>query len=311
MSAEVESLFYTDREVPWHGLGVPVHEAPTSADAIHYAGLDWSVTQEPIQVIGGKKCEDYVANVRSSDGKTLGIVTDRYKIVQNAEAFDFTDSLLGEGVTYETAGSLFGGKAVWLLAKMPAIDLVGDEVIPYLCFYNRHDGKGSINVFLTDIRVVCNNTLNLAMKKAKRTWTARHAGRIDQKLEEARNTLEIANDYNGQLIIEADRLANLKLSEDEFTSIVYDMYPIDRDKDSDCVILRKESTRKDILNRYKASDIVQFRGTAWGAVNAFADYSAHVIPSRQTDTYQSNKLFFESALLGKNALNNFYQKIAA
>lgn len=87
-----------------------VEEAPTSADALRLAGLDWTVDKKNIQVCGGAKIENYKANVRSSDGAVLGVVTDRYKIVQNAEAFAFTDSLIDGEVHYETAGSLQGGK---------------------------------------------------------------------------------------------------------------------------------------------------------------------------------------------------------
>lgn len=111
MSANVESMFYAGREKPWHGLGTQVEEAPTSADALRLAGLDWTVQRKPIQVCGGRKVDNFFANVRSSDGAVLGVVSDRYQVVQNAEAFAFTDALIGgEGqVHYETAGSLMGG----------------------------------------------------------------------------------------------------------------------------------------------------------------------------------------------------------
>lgn len=120
MSANVESMFYAGREKPWHGLGTQVEEAPTSADALRLAGLDWTVQRKPIQVCGGRKVDNFFANVRSSDGAVLGVVSDRYQVVQNAEAFAFTDALIGgEGqVHYETAGSLMGGRKIWLLAKL-------------------------------------------------------------------------------------------------------------------------------------------------------------------------------------------------
>ncbi len=108
MSSNVESMFYT-REKPWHGLGVRVEEAPTSADALRLAGLDWEVAQEPIFTEGGDAIAGYKVNVRDSDRKVLGVVSDRYKIIQNREAFSFTDALLGNGVRYETAGSLQEG----------------------------------------------------------------------------------------------------------------------------------------------------------------------------------------------------------
>ena len=126
MSASVETMMYV-REKPWHGLGTQVEEAPTSADALRLAGLDWTVEQRNIQVCGGTKISNYKANVRSSDGKVLGVVSDRYKIVQNAEAFEFTDSLIGGEVHYETAGSLNGGKKIWLLAKLPDTEIAGDK----------------------------------------------------------------------------------------------------------------------------------------------------------------------------------------
>ena len=111
MSANVESMFYV-RETPWHGLGTKVNEAPTSKDALIYAGLDWKIVQNNVYTQDGSLISGYKANIRSTDRSVLGIVSDRYKIVQNQDAFQFTDDLLGEGVTYETAGSLQGGRKV-------------------------------------------------------------------------------------------------------------------------------------------------------------------------------------------------------
>lgn len=104
MSANVETMFYV-REKPWHGLGTQVKEAPTSSEALIYAGLNWQVTQEDVYTENGRKIFGYKVNTRSTDETALGIVSDRYKVVQNEDAFRFTDDLLGEGVVYETAGS--------------------------------------------------------------------------------------------------------------------------------------------------------------------------------------------------------------
>ena len=112
MAANVETMFSV-REKPWHGLGRIVAEAPTSKDALKLAGLDWKVVQEPIYTGLHRVIEGYKANVRDSDRKVLGVVSDRYKVVQNADAFSFTDELLGKGVRYETAGSLQERKKVW------------------------------------------------------------------------------------------------------------------------------------------------------------------------------------------------------
>ena len=142
------------------------------------------------------------------------MVTDRYRVVQNEDAFAFTDALLGEGVTYETAGSLQNGRRTWILAKLPQNYIIsGDEITPYLVFMNSHDGTGAIKAAMTPIRVVCQNTLNLALKTAKRTWSADHVGDIQGKMEDARYTLLYADQYMKELGKAIDALRRIKLSD--------------------------------------------------------------------------------------------------
>ena len=134
MAANVETMFYT-REKPWHGLGTRVEDAPSSREALRLAGLDWQVLQEPIYTELQEPVEGHKANVRSTDRKILGVVSDRYRVVQNSEAFAFTDELLGSGVRYETAGSLMEGRRVWLLARLPREYIIaGERISPYLVF---------------------------------------------------------------------------------------------------------------------------------------------------------------------------------
>ena len=131
MAAEVESMFYV-REKPWHGLGTMVADAPQSEDALRLAGLDWNVIQQDVFTEDNFIIPGYKVNVRDKDLATLGIVSDRYKVVQNAEAFAFTDELLKQGVNYETAGRLQNGRRVWILARMQEkYSILGDEVEPY------------------------------------------------------------------------------------------------------------------------------------------------------------------------------------
>ena len=139
MAANVETMFYT-RTKPWHGLGTMVEEAPTSGAALELAGLDWRVVQKNLVTEEGITVPGFRANLRETDNQVLGVVSDRYKVVQNEEAFAFTDELLGEGVTYETAGSLQNGRRTWILAKLPTRYIIsGDEITPYLVFMNSHD----------------------------------------------------------------------------------------------------------------------------------------------------------------------------
>lgn len=191
MPANVETMFSV-RETPWHGLGRIIMDAPASREALELASLDWQVESRNIYSGTGAMIPGYRANVRSTDDAVLGVVSDRYRIVQNEEAFQFTDDLLGEGVTYETAGSLQGGKKVWMLARLPRKYLIaGDQVEPYLVIFNSHDGSSGVKVAMTPIRVVCQNTLNLALNTAKRSWTARHTENVLLRVQDARETLQL------------------------------------------------------------------------------------------------------------------------
>lgn len=286
MAALVESMVYT-REKPWHGLGTKVEEAPTSADALRLAGLDWTVEQKNIQLCGGSKVPGYKANVRSTDGKVLGVVSDRYRIVQNTDTFEFTDSIIGGDVRYETAGSLNGGKKIWLLAKLPETEIAGDKTEPYLCFSNTHDGSGAVRVCMTPIRVVCNNTLNLALDSAKRAWSVRHTGSLQSKMHEARACLRMANTYMGALAEKADRMANTTITRDQLNIILDELFPVDehtteREKQN----IKK--LRDEYMVCYFAPDLVKFRDTAWGAYNAMSDMITHNAPLRKTENYREN-----------------------
>ena len=286
MSHEIETMMYT-RNKPWHGLGTMVPEAPTSADALRFAGLDWSVRQEPVYNARGGVIPGYRSNVRDTDGSVLGIVGDRYKVVQNVDAFNFTDDLIGGEVRYETAGALRDGKQIWLLARMPARRVASDDVEPYLCFTNSHDGGGGLKVCMTPIRVVCNNTLNLALGSAKRIWSMRHTENIRERMQEARDCLALADEYMSGLARYADRAANKTLYERDVKAILEELFPIaenatEREKAT------AEKCRTEFMVCYFAPDIKQFRGTAWGVINAASDLATHSMPHRNTKNYAEN-----------------------
>lgn len=228
MSANVETMVYT-REKPWHGIGTMVQEAPNSLEALNLAGLNWKVEGKPVYTADGFEIPNYKANVRSSDNSVLGIVTDRYKVCQNDEAFSFTDKLVGGDVRYETAGSLHGGKKIWLLAKMKEADVAGDKTEPYVCFTNSHDGTGAIRVCMTPVRVVCNNTLNFALSTAKRSWSTKHMGNIQEKIAEAKHTLELAENYMYNLDEYAQKMANTSIKTDEIKKILDELFPESED----------------------------------------------------------------------------------
>ena len=309
MAANVETMFSV-REKPWHGLGTIVKEAPTSADAIRLAGLDWSVVQEPIYTNFNRVVEGYRANVRSSDRKVLGVVSDRYKVVQNVDAFSFTDELLGKGVRYETAGSLQEGKKVWLLARLPREYIIaGERISPYLVFSNTHDGSGSVRVAITPVRVVCNNTLNLALGTAKRSFSMIHTGNIQDKIQEAKDTLFMAEEYMDCLGVEFEQLRRQKITDAQVKEYIELLLPMEKDPTpiQSKNIIR---LREDMMKRYyDAPDLQKVGNNAYRFINAVSDFATHSNPLRRTANYNEN--LFARTVDGNPIIDRAYQMVKA
>ena len=310
MAANVETMFST-REVPWHGLGRIVSEAPASKEALELAGLDWEVVQKDIITVDGYNIiPGFKANVRSSDDKVLGIVTDRYKVVQNKEAFEFTDLLLGEGVKYETAGSLQGGRRVWMLARLPHQYIInGEEITPYMVFTNSHDGSGAIRVAITPVRVVCSNTLNLALSKAKRCWSCNHVGDINGKLEDARNTLLYAGKYMAELGKEIEQLNQIKLNDEKVIEFINELIP----ESENATLQQKRNIaklRKDMKARYfDAPDLQNVGKNGYRFINAVSDFATHARPLRERANYKDN--LFAKTIDGHPMIDKAYQMVLA
>ena len=309
MSANVESMFYV-RETPWHGLGTKVMEAADSEGALIAAGLNWNVIQEPIFTGENEPIRGYKANIRDSDRRVLGVVTDRYKVIQNHEAFAFTDELVGQGVRYETAGSQQDGKKVWLLAHMPHEYIIsGERISPYLLFSNTHDGSGAIKVALTPIRVVCNNTLNLALSTAKRSWSMVHTGDIRSKMQEARDTLFMAEKYMDELGKEFEALRLKKLSDQKVMEYIEVLLPVE-DGSTPQQIKNIERLREDMKIRYfDAPDLQDTGKNAYRFINAVSDFATHAKPLRRTANYKEN--LFARTAEGNPLIDRAYQMICA
>ena len=308
MAANVETMFSV-REKPWHGLGTIVAEAPSSSEALRLAGLDWEVEQQAIFTKSGV-VEGFKANVRSTDKKVLGVVSDRYKIIQNKDAFAFTDKLLGAGVRYETAGSLQGGKKIWLLATLPKEYIIaGERISPYLVFSNTHDGSGAVRVAITPIRVVCNNTLNLALNTATRSFSMVHTGDIRGKVSEAKQTLFMADQYMENLGREFERLRKVKVTDQQVKEYIELLLPIENGA-SLTTVKNTRKLREDMRARYyDAPDLKDVGNNAYRFINAVSDFATHSNPLRRTANYQEN--LFMRTYEGNPMIDRAYQLVAA
>lgn len=285
-------------------------KAPTSSDALICAGLNWEVFQRDVYTDEGCRVPGYKANVRSSDDTTLGIVSDRYKVVQNRDAFRFTDNLLGEGVTYETAGALQGGRKVWILARIPQRYIIaGDEIAPYLVIMNAHDGSSGIKVAMTPIRVVCQNTLNLALNRAKRIWTTKHTEHVMSRVHEAQETLMLAETYMGELGRSVEELSRIRLTDRKVMEFTEAFFPASNDMPD---VQRKNNLwlRADLRRRYwDAPDLSRVGKNGYGFVNAVSDFATHAEPIRKTKTHSEN--CFLRTVEGNPLIDRAYKMVLA
>lgn len=280
---------------PWHGIGTVITGTPTSDEAIRLAKLDWDVIQYPVYAEGGIKCEDYLANVRSDTNEALGIVKGRYKVLQNNEAFSFVDDIVGESggdVRYETAGSLYNGRRVFMVTRLHDMSILGDTVENYLFFTTTHDGSGSLMAGISNVRVVCNNTLQLAMKNATRSWKCRHTESIQSKRDDAKRSLGLAVKYLDESKDLAEQMARKLINEEQFFRNLFDKSNY-KEKNSEELVLRIH----DVYHR--KDDLANFRGTAWGMYNAVADFISNGEPLRKSKNYEQKKLegFFDGYTL--------------
>lgn len=304
---EVETMFSV-RQVPWHGLGKVLENPPDSEEALIQAGLAWAVEKRPIFIENGRGMQEIpeqFATVRMTDNKVLGVVGKAYHVIQNMEAFRWTDSLLGEGCKYETAGSLREGRRVWLSAKLPEpLKVLGDDVDMYFVFSNSHDGSSCVRVAITPIRVVCQNTLTWGLKAAKRTWSIRHTQSLNGRLDEAAEALGLANRFSRRFMEDAERLADKKVSFEEYIDKLLPMAEGESEGDSRAVQNLIEQ-RERIGQLYLVDDLKPFRGTAWGALQAVAEYVSHAEPKRKTETFRERR--FEQLIDGHKFLSEAHK----
>ena len=281
MAANVETMAYYG-EMPWHGLGTKVDKLMTADECLVTAGLDWKVTKEKIFAdVHGKRVfiPNKYATVRSTDYRPLGVVGASYKPVQNVDALNFMDALTETGeAKYETAGSLQLGRIIWVMAKIP--NGVGpDPVEKFLLCTTSHDGTSPVMVTATPVRVVCNNTLNAALKGAKNKFRIRHTTNVDDKIAEARKTLADSLVFFKKLEVTFDRMKDTKLTNEQLALAISTVFGA---PDEDELSTRQENRLGQIEDKIldlsvsgAGTDLDGVKGTAWGGYNAITEYLDH------------------------------------
>lgn len=304
---KVSMFYYGDQ--PWHKLGQRLDNPATAVEAISASGLDYEVGKEAIYFHDGfgklKNYEGKVVTYRKDTGDQLGIVGEGYKIVQNAEAFNFFDVLVGEGqAIYHTAGALGRGERVWILAKLPNDIVVNgsDKVEKYLVLTNSHDGLSTLKVYFTPIRVVCQNTLTASLRDAKSGISIRHSGNISGKIEEARKVLNISVNYYDQFEKIVKGMGQVKITKDQ--AVLYFSEVMSSFSKADGVEMSKQTEAKveicqSLFVNGMGNDNPDVKGTLWTAYNAVTEFCDYHRGIKGMDLQGSGRI--NDALFGTGA----------
>lgn len=274
-----------ERNKPWH-FGIDISTAKSTADALAIAGLDYAVKKTDIFDASGNLISGYKLTARKDTNEPLGVVTDKYQVVQNNDAFLFADELLPEGLTFEVAGQ--HRSKVWIQAKLPDTKILGDDFSPYICFTNSHDGSGSVRVFSTPLRIFCSNVLNLAIKKATRSWAFKHVLNVQDRIASAESTILLMNNYMNALSETAEKLATKKISANKLDTILNEMFPVD-DETTARRIANIEEIKNDFYECLAQPDVANYKNTAYGAIMAATDFVDHRAASRSSDNFDANR----------------------
>jgi phage/plasmid-like protein (TIGR03299 family) len=275
------AMFYVG-ERPWHKLGTKLEAPPSSEAAIAAAGLDWTVTKVPLYVAAQARLHelrDRFAIVRedklgSADFPVFGIVGPEYVPLQNSKAFAFFDPIVKNGdATYETAGALGHGERIWIQARLSKdIEVAGDIVERYLLLSNTHNASSSLQVKLTPVRVVCNNTLTVALSKG-RSICIRHDHAMDEHLKQAKNLLGLVEAEYAGVAAAFRRMAARKLTQQQAAAYFAQVFP---DSASVNPVARQlvANRRRWALHFFhhgEGNGALPVRGTLWAAYNGVTE----------------------------------------
>ncbi|MES2458185.1 MAG: DUF932 domain-containing protein [Bacteroidota bacterium] len=320
-TATGKHAFMSVKEKAWHGLGTIIENYPTSSEALRYAGLDYTVEKRKLftydnennvgdpdrdLVIAELKVPDYYATVRTDTEDVLGVVGRDYEIVQNVQAFEFFDSIVGGsgGIQYETAGALGKGERIFITAKLPDYIRVGrnDLIEKYLFLTTSHDGYGSITAAFTPTRIVCNNTLNAAMRNKTNCIRLKHTANVQDRLKVAHRLLGLSNQLAGELEEVFNHWSRIRISDSEVKKLIQIAMAPNRETTEalqngnlDNLSSLYKNTIDNVFEYAMTSPSQQeetTKGTLFGAYNAITGYYQNF------KTYRDTESKFKSIMYG-------------
>lgn len=299
------------REATWDSIGSGL-DTSMFDEALAKCGLDFTATMTPALAAMPDGVIGRIPNTNAvvgTDNKVHGVVSDAYHIIQNREAFDFAQYITDD-LKFLRGGETATGLN-YMIAALPTVKILGDEITPHLIFQNSFNKKYITKVAIFPLRIVCKNQFNVAFRQAENAVTIRHSATAAEKLEQAKITMSNTAAYMAQFAQLAEKFATLRTGADALDAFVDYMFPI-KGNLTDMDLSRLEIKRQDLRNCYHAEDNQNFRNSAWGLINAYADFATHY---SGTNVKKSGRMFekrFERSLAAPmNNIIEFVETLAA
>jgi phage/plasmid-like protein (TIGR03299 family) len=287
-----QTSFVSARLDAWHRLGTvlpDVFDAQTALDTAHLSG--WNVHKEEMTTVGGIIVPEKFANVRTNpytgDAEVLGVSGTQYVPVQNEEHVELLNTLVDEsGAIFETAGSLNGGKDVFVTMKLPETMKIGgvDEVEVNIAALNNHSGDKAFRLLTTPVRIVCANTQKAAIRNAWSNFNIHHTKSATGRIEEARQALGLTFKYVDDFEAEAEKMIQETMKEAEFAKLMDELVGVPNLEKNDRTTKSTLQAREDLLYCFADSPTSKgIRNTKWGAYQAVTEWTDHMYPVRGDD----------------------------
>jgi phage/plasmid-like protein (TIGR03299 family) len=298
------TAFFTARQDAWHRLGTVTIDCLTAEQVMQTAYLGgWDVRTEALRTVeSAAPVPNRYATTRvhpkSGSREVLGLVGSTYRVVQNEEACQLLDLIVDEtGAHYETAGSLRGGREVFVTMRLPqTMRIAGvDEVDLYLAMCTSHDASRLGRVLISPTRVVCANTMRAAFADNVGSYTFRHSGDIFGKLQDVRDALGLVPVYLDQFQEAAEKMIDRQLEWDQLQAISEQLWPLG-DDDGESAYLKRMARERDLKHLFEQAPTQEnIRGTALGAYNSVVEWLDHFQPARG-DNHRAHKVLTDGAV---------------
>lgn len=299
----------------WHKLGTTTESKLTAAEAIKVAQLDWEVEQVPCLHQGNngdllQVPDNYIVR-RKDTLAPLSVMSSRYTPIQNQEVFDFADSIIGEGqAVWDTAGSLAGGRKIFMQVELEGKLFLNsnpdDTTVKKILFISSHDGSKALQGMITPHRVVCQNSMNAALRNHTNAFKVFHRKNYQSKKDEAAKVLELAHAYFDDLQVVMNQLAETEVTTSYVDGFLGALLPASREE----VPTRTENRRNELVNLFQNGRGNNGR-TKWDLFNAVTEFVDHhsvgrlsttrTLRSEASDNIEAETRF-ERAILGSGAV---------